>query len=73
MVTLGGVEMANAALLEESGELNEIGPIGEAGIGSQAPFDSQMIEKSVDQLLHRTTSLVADYYMHAFDIGEACL
>src|SRR5580692_10661683 len=72
MLALRGVELVDAVRLEEIGELNEIGPIGEAGVGSQATFDSQMIEKGVDQLLHCTTSLVAGHYRRAFDVGEVC-
>jgi hypothetical protein len=72
ILAFGSVEVADAVLLEEADELTKIGPISEAGIGSQTALDSQMIEKSIDQLLHRTTSLVASYYRRAFDVGEVC-
>ena len=72
MLALRGIEMADAMRLKEIGELSKIGPIGEASISSQPTFDSQVIEKIVDQLLHHTTSLVAGYYKHAFGTGEVC-
>lgn len=39
VLTVGVVELANAALVEKGGELSEIGAIGGAGIGREPAFD----------------------------------
>jgi hypothetical protein len=54
--TLGTVKMLHAAAMQEFGKLGEVGAIGCARVRRKPAFDGQMIEKSIDQLLHPTTS-----------------
>jgi len=50
------VKMFDAAAMEEIGKLGEVGAIGEARVRRKPTLHGQMIEKSIDQLFHPTTS-----------------
>src|SRR5208282_1358836 len=56
-LALGIIEMFDAAAMEEIGKLGEVGAIGETRVRRKPTLYGQMIEKSIDQLLHPTTSL----------------
>ncbi len=55
-LALGVVKVFDAAAMEEIGKLGEVGAIGETRVRRKPALHGQMIEKSIDQLFHPTTS-----------------
>lgn len=55
-LALGIVKMFDAAAMEEISKLGEVGAIGETRVRRKPTLHGQMIEKSIDQLFHPTTS-----------------
>ena len=53
MLALDGVNLADLVLTEEMAELQQVLPVGAAGVFSGTALDRQVIHEGVDQVFHR--------------------